>query len=232
MDSNNKETAPEEAKDVAMADATHDDDDQSDVELEGVDLDEDEEAADADATNDEDLEENASDKNMNDAKSEENDDDAKARQTEDAEELEEAKRERLQLLEAERKKLSREEAPVDPKEKFDYLLQQSDVFAHFLAGSVAADAKKSKKGGRGKKGRMTEEEEDAQLLKSAQMKRKTIRLEKQPGNLAPHCEMHGYQLEGLNWLIKLHDHGINGILADEVSRYVWYVYGCSLDILH
>ena len=29
--------------------------------------------------------------------------------------------------------------------------------------------------------------------------------------------MHPYQLEGLNWMIKLHDHGINGILADEMG---------------
>ena len=28
--------------------------------------------------------------------------------------------------------------------------------------------------------------------------------------------MRAYQLEGLNWMIKLHDNGINGILADEV----------------
>jgi SWI/SNF-related matrix-associated actin-dependent regulator of chromatin subfamily A member 5 len=64
---------------------------------------------------------------------------------------------------------------------------------------------------------MTEAEEDAQLLKSAQSKRRTVRLDKQPSNLSPHCKMHGYQLEGLNWLIKLHDHGINGILADEMG---------------
>ena len=30
--------------------------------------------------------------------------------------------------------------------------------------------------------------------------------------------MRAYQLEGLNWMIKLHDNGINGILADEVNR--------------
>lgn len=29
--------------------------------------------------------------------------------------------------------------------------------------------------------------------------------------------MRPYQLEGLNWMIKLHDNGINGILADEVG---------------
>jgi SWI/SNF-related matrix-associated actin-dependent regulator of chromatin subfamily A member 5 len=74
---------------------------------------------------------------------------------------------------------------------------------------------------------MTEAEEDAQLLKSAQSKRRVIRVDTQPSNLAPHCNMHPYQLEGLNWLIKLHDHGINGILADEVSlfflskRFLW-----------
>jgi SNF2 family DNA or RNA helicase len=83
---------------------------------------------------------------------------------------------------------------------------------------VAATSSKSKKGGsRGnKKGRLTEDEEDAQLLKSAQSKRRVIRLDHQPSILAPHCQMHPYQLEGLNWLIKLHCNGINGILADEV----------------
>jgi SNF2 family DNA or RNA helicase len=30
--------------------------------------------------------------------------------------------------------------------------------------------------------------------------------------------MRNYQLEGLNWLIKLYDNGINGILADEMVR--------------
>lgn len=29
--------------------------------------------------------------------------------------------------------------------------------------------------------------------------------------------MRPYQLEGLNWMIKLHDNGINGILADEMG---------------
>jgi hypothetical protein len=82
---------------------------------------------------------------------------------------------------------------------------------------AAGDAKKSKKGSRGKSGRMTEAEEDEQLLKSAQSKRRVVRVDKQPSSLSPHCKMHGYQLEGLNWLIKLHCNGINGILADEVS---------------
>ncbi len=32
--------------------------------------------------------------------------------------------------------------------------------------------------------------------------------------------MREYQLAGLNWLIRLYDNGINGILADEMARRV------------
>ena len=96
----------------------------------------------------------------------------------------------------------------------------SSSFFSIVTGSVAAQAKGKKKGGsRGKSGRLTEAEEDEQMLKSAQSKRRVIRLDTQPSILAPHCKMHSYQLEGLNWLIKLHCNGINGILADEVSRF-------------
>jgi len=137
----------------------------------------------------------------------------------EAKELDAAREESTELLSAIRKN-------VDPSlvdgtvgaSRLTYLLAQSEVFAHFLAGSVSASKKKGKsKGNRGKAGRLTEAEEDAQLLKSAQSKRRTIRLDKQPSNLAPICKMRAYQLEGLNWLIKLHDHGINGILADEMG---------------
>jgi SWI/SNF-related matrix-associated actin-dependent regulator of chromatin subfamily A member 5 len=88
-----------------------------------------------------------------------------------------------------------------------------------IPGTVASQVKKGKgkKGGsRGKTGRMTEAEEDEQLLKTAQSKRTVVRLDHQPTLLADHCTMHPYQLEGLNWLIKLHCNRINGILADEV----------------
>jgi SWI/SNF-related matrix-associated actin-dependent regulator of chromatin subfamily A member 5 len=101
------------------------------------------------------------------------------------------------------------------------------LYTPTFAGSVAAagSSKRGKSGkpaasdrggGRGNKGRLTEAEEDEQLLKSAQSKRRVIRLDKQPECLAPICKMHPYQLEGLNWLIKLHDNGINGVLADEM----------------
>ena len=32
-------------------------------------------------------------------------------------------------------------------------------------------------------------------------------------------EMRDYQIRGLNWMISLYEHGINGILADEMVRF-------------
>lgn len=129
-------------------------------------------------------------------------------------ELNEVCEERMKLMEAERAKVLNE--VTDAESRLQYLLAQSDVFAHFLAGSVAAAAKKNKRrggassGGRSGGERMSEADEDAALVETAQSKRKVVRLDRQPSILAPHCKMHPYQLEGLNWLIKLHDHGING----------------------
>ena len=177
-------------------------DENSDVELEGMEVDEGEDEAVEEA-----VEESA---NAAAAADDVPDDDS-----EEVHELEEARRERMELVAAEQKKLAAQQQPATAAERLEYILAQSDVFAHFLAGSVAATSKRGKNS-RGKKNRLTEAEEDAQMLKSAQSKRSVIRLDKQPSILADHCKMHNYQLEGLNWLIKLHCNGINGILADEV----------------
>lgn len=181
--------------------------DDSDVELEGVDLEDDEPTGEDEVVESEKLGSNDMDDDV--------DEDL---EHDDHDELEAARKERLELMAAEAKKVL-PEAPrmgkASVQEQLDYLLSQSEVFAHFLAGSVAAQTKGKKKGGsRGKTGRLTEAEEDEQMLKSAQSKRRVIRLDTQPSILAPHCKMHSYQLEGLNWLIKLHCNGINGILAD------------------
>ena len=138
--------------------------------------------------------------------------------------FEAAQRERQELMAAEKAALDLKlknddnDSTQQQQHRLDYLIAQSEVFAHFLAGSVATNVtsnpNKSKKG-RG--GRMSEAAEDAALLKTAQSTRVTTRLTAQPSNLAKICKMHPYQLEGLNWLIKLHDNGINGILADEMG---------------
>ena len=200
----------------------------SDVELEGMDLDGlDDNDDDDDDVGDDDA---AAAATRDDSPNHEKED--IQHEQEDLQELEAARKERMELMAEElkrEKELQEKQKTVtaaveeDPMSKFQYLIGQSEVFAHFLAGASAANAgkKKKKKGSRGKANRMTEAEEDAQLLATATSARRTVYLNTQPKILAEHCKMHKYQLEGLNWMIKLHDHGINGILADEVS-YIQY----------
>lgn len=63
---------------------------------------------------------------------------------------------------------------------------------------------------------MKESEEDTLLMKQAQSKARVTRVIRQP-SIIQGGTMRDYQLEGLNWMIKLHDNGINGILADEMG---------------
>ena len=154
------------------------DDNESDVELEGMDLEGDD--GDANDSGDVDMEQEPT-TTAEEADAEDNDKLAH----EDQDELEAAHREQKELMLAEQKKAAEQhsnQSSASMAEKLQYLISQSDVFAHFLAGSVAATDKKNsrKKGGsRGKKNRMTEAEEDAQLLKTAVSKRSVIRLNKQ-----------------------------------------------------
>ena len=56
------------------------------------------------------------------------------------------------------------------------------------------------------------------LLKESETKAEGTRLLVQPKCVPTETgTMRDYQLEGLNWMIKLYDHGINGILADEMG---------------
>eukprot|EP00547_Thalassionema_nitzschioides_P003190 CAMPEP_0194214352 /NCGR_PEP_ID=MMETSP0156-20130528/15501_1 /TAXON_ID=33649 /ORGANISM="Thalassionema nitzschioides, Strain L26-B" /LENGTH=1063 /DNA_ID=CAMNT_0038942583 /DNA_START=94 /DNA_END=3285 /DNA_ORIENTATION=+ len=184
-------------------------DDGSDVELEGMDMNDD------DVKEDVVIEDPSNSITMSPSKGS-----AEKQLLREKQDVEAARKERMALAVSAKEDVDAANHAAEKDDRLSYLLSQSDVFAHFLAGSVAAQAssKKKKKGGRGgSRGRMTEAEEDAQLLSVAQSKRKTVRLAQQPSILADHCKMHPYQLEGLNWLIKLHDHGIHGILADEMG---------------
>ena len=198
----------------------------SDVEMEGMDLEDDDDDDDAAAEEGDDDNNDDNDDATGNAESVPKSpskapalDEEKLHQLEEeeAKEMEAARTERMELMQA-----AQNQAPTDAASKLEYLLGQSEVFAHFMAGSVAATDKRKKKAGAGKssRGRMSEAEEDAQLLKSAASKRRLVRLEKQPSILADHCKMHKYQIEGLNFLVHLHDHGIHGILADEMGLYV------------
>ncbi|KAG6726526.1 hypothetical protein I3842_02G084600 [Carya illinoinensis] len=101
--------------------------------------------------------------------------------------------------------------------RLKYLLQQTELFAHFAKGDQSASQKKSK--GRGRHAsKLTEEEEDEECLKEEEdglSGTGTTRLLTQPSCIQG--KMRDYQLAGLNWLIRLYENGINGILADEMG---------------
>ncbi|KAI9122768.1 hypothetical protein K1719_005657 [Acacia pycnantha] len=138
-----------------------------------------------------------------------------------------ARREKARLNEMQRLKkhkiqdmLDAQNAAIDAdmnnkgKGRLKYLLQQTELFAHFAKGDQSSQ-KKSK--GRGRHAsKVTEEEEDEEYLKEEE--------DGLAGNtrllVQPSCiqgKMRDYQLAGLNWLIRLYENGINGILADEMG---------------
>lgn len=109
----------------------------SDVEIDGVDM-EGDDVADDDVEDD--KRSNASEMEASGIKSallvsaEETD----ALATEDAKEMEEARKEQMELMAAERKKEEAAASHVtDIGDRFGYLMAQSEVFAHFLAGELA-----------------------------------------------------------------------------------------------
>lgn len=110
--------------DVTKADEEID----SDVEMEGMDLEDDDGQVD-EAGDDEEATES-------DNAPVENEEDFAALATEEAQEMEEARRERTELMAAEQKKaMGSNPQPLTAAERLEYILAQSDVFAHFLAGT-------------------------------------------------------------------------------------------------
>ncbi|KAK7292309.1 hypothetical protein RIF29_08087 [Crotalaria pallida] len=100
------------------------------------------------------------------------------------------------------------------KGRLKYLLQQTELFAHFAKGDQSSTQKKTK--GRGRHAsKVTEEEEDEEYLKEEEDGLASTRLLTQPSCIQG--KMRDYQLAGLNWLIRLYENGINGILADEMG---------------
>ncbi|CAA0814751.1 Putative chromatin-remodeling complex ATPase chain [Striga hermonthica] len=103
------------------------------------------------------------------------------------------------------------------KGRLNYLLQQTDLFAHFAKGDQPASQKKVKGKGR-HASKLTEEEEDEECLKEEEdglSGTGNTRLVAQPSCIQG--KMRDYQLAGLNWMIRLYENGINGILADEMG---------------
>ncbi|CAA7061895.1 unnamed protein product [Microthlaspi erraticum] len=146
---------------------------------------------------------------------------------EDEEKAEISKREKARLKELQKKKkqkiqdiLDAQNASIDAdmnnkgKGRLKYLLQQTELFAHFAKNDPSPSQKKGK--GRGRHAsKLTEEEEDEECLKEEEGGVSGSRLLTQPTCIQG--KMRDYQLAGLNWLIRLYENGINGILADEMG---------------
>ncbi|XP_030836704.1 SWI/SNF-related matrix-associated actin-dependent regulator of chromatin subfamily A member 5 [Strongylocentrotus purpuratus] len=119
--------------------------------------------------------------------------------------------------------------------RFDFLLQQTEIFTHFMSTTSAMKSPTSPlkiKPGRPKmkrdekqklsavgdhRHRKTEEQEDEELLTESRKATSVITQFEESPKYIKNGEMRDYQVRGLNWLISLYEHGINGILADEMG---------------
>ncbi|WCJ23541.1 chromatin remodeling factor17 [Euphorbia peplus] len=152
-----------------------------------------------------------------DAEEEETNNEVSKREKQRLKEMQKMKKQKVQeILDAQNAAI---EADMNNKGKgrLNYLLQQTELFAHFAKHDPSASQKKIK--GRGRHAsKLTEEEEDEECLKEEEdglSGAGNTRLLTQPSCIQG--KMRDYQLAGLNWLIRLYENGINGILADEMG---------------
>ena len=142
------------------------------------------------------------------------------------EQAKEKKEEKEQYI-AKRQEDLRKDRAEQAKRRLDFLLKQSNIFSHF--GQVREDeAKYQKQIARQSStaGESThrssadvggaDDEIDVEAHELNQEDKPAIYLTSQPSTLG-FGKMRPYQLEGLNWMVRLQENGVNGILADEVS---------------
>ncbi|XVF66272.1 hypothetical protein PTKIN_Ptkin10aG0021700 [Pterospermum kingtungense] len=159
----------------------------------------------------------AADENADDADEDEAngaDPEVSKREKERLKEMQKLKKQKIQDI------LDAQNAAIDAdmnnkgKGRLKYLLQQTELFAHFAKGAQSSSQKVKGRGRHASK--VTEEEEDEECLKEEEDGLSgNTRLVTQPSCIQG--KMRDYQLAGLNWLIRLYENGINGILADEMG---------------
>jgi hypothetical protein len=142
-------------------------------------------------------------------------------------ETEERQKERA----AREKALAKQHAKLDKEQskkaanRLEYLLKQSSIFGKLKMGGEThhhkdggqpevhhRPAEKDKSKGEGGAESVADEEE----LENEEETH--VFLTQQPSSIK-HGRLKAYQLESLNWMIHLAEKGLNGILADEVSRW-------------
>uniref|UniRef100_A0A8C1W5I5 SWI/SNF related, matrix associated, actin dependent regulator of chromatin, subfamily a, member 1 n=1 Tax=Cyprinus carpio TaxID=7962 RepID=A0A8C1W5I5_CYPCA len=118
--------------------------------------------------------------------------------------------------------------------RFEFLLKQTELFAHFIQPAsqksptsplkvkvgrprIKLDEKQNLLSVGDNRHRRTEQEEDEELLsESRKAANVLVRFEESP-SYVKNGALRDYQIRGLNWMISLYENGINGILADEMG---------------
>ena len=125
----------------------------------------------------------------------------------------------METIISERQEDVRKEKAQQAKRRLDFLLKQSNIFSHF--GQVRQDQARFgpsvKPDGRSRRESVDDGKHDDDELEEADTHQATF-LASQPTTLG-FGKMRQYQLEGLNWMIRLQENGVNGILADEVRPF-------------
>ncbi|KAE8725382.1 SWI/SNF-related matrix-associated actin-dependent regulator of chromatin subfamily A member 5 [Hibiscus syriacus] len=206
------------SSDEAISNGSSSEEERVDDQINGDEEDEEELEAVARSAGASEGDEGAPDSNADDVyenESSESDPEISKREKERLKEMEKLKKHKIQEI------LDAQNAAIDAdmnnkgKGRLKYLLQQTELFAHFSKSDLSSSQKKAK--GRGRHAsKVTEEEEDEEYLKEEEDGLSgNTRLVTQPTCIQG--KMRDYQLAGLNWLIRLYESGINGILADEMG---------------
>uniref|UniRef100_A0A3B4C3U8 SNF2 related chromatin remodeling ATPase 1 n=1 Tax=Pygocentrus nattereri TaxID=42514 RepID=A0A3B4C3U8_PYGNA len=127
-----------------------------------------------------------------------------------------------------------EKRKADRANRFEFLLKQTELFAHFIQPAsqksptsplkvrvgrprTKLDEKQNLLSVGDNRHRRTEQEEDEELLsESRKAANLLVRFEESP-SYVKNGALRDYQIRGLNWMISLYENGINGILADEMG---------------
>ena len=112
--------------------------------------------------------------------------------------------------------------------RFKYLLGLTDLFQHFISTKAKKDENfeevlrrieiedhKQKQKAKNHRERKSEKQEDAELLDNDTHVSSITEFTESPGFI--HGDLRPYQIQGLNWLISLHENNLSGILADEMG---------------
>ena len=120
-----------------------------------------------------------------------------------------------QLKEEQNKTFERDQVKTT-KDRLHFLLQQSEIYSHFMSKNYKGNTEIIN--GSTKRDSRSEREEDEELMNNNN--KNTIdesELIRNSPDWIKGTELKEYQIDGLNWLIKLYKNGINGILADEMG---------------